>query len=47
MTTLLIRNARCIATFDDARTELRDASILVHEVVLTDVIEKGLKDTGL
>jgi cytosine/adenosine deaminase-related metal-dependent hydrolase len=31
MTTLLIRNARCIATFDDARTELRDASILVRD----------------
>jgi 8-oxoguanine deaminase len=30
MTTLLIRNARCVATFDDARTELRDASILVR-----------------
>ncbi len=27
--TLLIRNARCVATFDDARTELRDASVLV------------------
>ena len=28
--TLLIRNATCVATFDDARTELRDASVLVR-----------------
>jgi 8-oxoguanine deaminase len=28
--TLLIRDAACVATFDDARTELRDASILVR-----------------
>jgi cytosine/adenosine deaminase-related metal-dependent hydrolase len=28
--TLLIRDARCIATFDDARTELREASLLVR-----------------
>ncbi len=28
--TLLIRNARCLATFDDARTELADASVLVR-----------------
>ncbi len=28
--TLLIRNAACIATFDDARRELRDASVLVR-----------------
>jgi 8-oxoguanine deaminase len=30
MSTLLIRNARCVATFDDARAELRDASILIR-----------------
>ena len=30
MKTLLIRNAACVATFDDARTELRDASVLVR-----------------
>ncbi|RZL94941.1 MAG: 8-oxoguanine deaminase, partial [Variovorax sp.] len=30
MSTLLIRNARCVATFDDARTELRDASIFIR-----------------
>jgi len=29
-TTLLIRNARCIASFDDARTEWRDASLFVR-----------------
>ncbi len=29
-TTLLIRHARCIATMDDARTEWRDASLLVR-----------------
>ena len=31
MTTLLIRNATCVATFDDARTEWRDASVFVRE----------------
>jgi 8-oxoguanine deaminase len=31
MATLLIRNARAIATMDDARTELADASILVRD----------------
>ena len=31
MSTLLIRNARCVATFDEARTELRDASIFVRD----------------
>ena len=30
MTTLLIRNARCVATFDDQRTEWRNASVLVR-----------------
>lgn len=30
MKTLLIRHASCVATFDDARTELRDASVLVR-----------------
>ena len=30
MTTLLIRNATCIATMDDAQTELRDASIFIR-----------------
>lgn len=30
MKTLLIRNAACVATFDDERTELRDASVLVR-----------------
>jgi cytosine/adenosine deaminase-related metal-dependent hydrolase len=31
MTSLLIRNATCVATFDDARTEWRDASVFVRE----------------
>lgn len=31
MTTLLIRNADCIATFDDARTEARNASLFVRD----------------
>ena len=31
MPTLLIRNARRLATFDDARTELADASILIRD----------------
>lgn len=30
MTTLLIRHADCVATFDDARTELKDASVFVR-----------------
>ncbi len=30
MSTLLIDNARCIATLDEARTELRDASIFIR-----------------
>ncbi len=30
MSTLLIRNANCIATMDDARTELQDASIFIE-----------------
>ena len=34
MSTLLIRNATCVATFDDARSELRDASILVRGNVI-------------
>lgn len=31
MSTLLIRNAHCIATVDDTRRELRDASILIRD----------------
>ena len=31
MTTLLIHRARCIATMDDANTELKDASLLVRD----------------
>ncbi len=31
MTTLLIRNADCVAAFDDARTELKNASIFVRD----------------
>jgi 8-oxoguanine deaminase len=31
MSTLLIRNADCVATFDDARTELRGASVFVRD----------------
>ena len=34
MGTLLIRNARCVATFDDQRSELRDASILIRGHVI-------------
>ncbi|MDP3520280.1 MAG: 8-oxoguanine deaminase [Hydrogenophaga sp.] len=30
MNTLLIRNAACVATFDDTRTELKDASVFVR-----------------
>ncbi|MGJ7495434.1 8-oxoguanine deaminase [Variovorax sp. RT4R15] len=31
MTTLLIRHADCVATFDDARTELKNASVFVRD----------------
>ena len=31
MTTLLIHRARCIATQDDAHTELNDASLLIRD----------------
>ena len=31
MTTLLIHRARCIATMDDANTELNDASLLIRD----------------
>ncbi len=31
MTTLLIRNAECVATFDDARKEWRNASVLLRD----------------
>lgn len=34
MGTLLIRNAQCVATFDDRRSELRDASILIRGHVI-------------
>ncbi|MBU1362088.1 MAG: 8-oxoguanine deaminase [Gammaproteobacteria bacterium] len=34
MSTLLIRNAECVSTFDDARRELRQASILVRDHVI-------------
>ena len=30
MNTLLIHQATCVATFDDTRTELKDASVLVR-----------------
>ena len=31
MSTLLIRHAECVASFDDARRELRGASVLVRD----------------
>ena len=34
MTTLLIRNARCVATFDSAQTEWRDASVFIRDNVI-------------
>ena len=37
MTTLLIRNANAIATFDDTRRELRDASIFIRDNVIESV----------
>jgi hypothetical protein len=34
MPTLLIRNARCVATFDDARRELADASVFICDALI-------------
>src|ERR1035437_5875603 len=34
MPTLLIRNARCVATFDTHQTELRDASVFVRDKLI-------------
>lgn len=41
MTTLLIKDARCIATQDDARTELKDASILVRDGFIDRILPAG------
>jgi 8-oxoguanine deaminase len=41
MTTLLIQNARCIATQDDARTELKDASIFIRDGFIEQVLPGG------
>lgn len=41
MTTLLIKDARCIATQDDARTELKDASILIRDGFIEQVLPAG------
>lgn len=41
MTTLLIKGARCIATQDDARTELKDASILVRDGFIDRILPAG------
>ena len=34
MPTLMIRNARCVATFDDARRELADASVFIRDTLI-------------
>ena len=44
--TLLIRNARVVATMDDARSELRDASVLVHGNVIEAVGPAHTLPTG-
>ncbi|MEQ1659485.1 MAG: amidohydrolase family protein, partial [Hylemonella sp.] len=41
MTTLLIKDALCIATQDDARTELKDASILIRDGFIDRVLPAG------
>ncbi len=41
MTTLLIHRARCIATQDDANTELHDASVLLSEGRIERIIPAG------
>ena len=41
MTTLLIKDARCIATQDDARTELKDASIFIRDGFIEQVLPAG------
>jgi 8-oxoguanine deaminase len=37
MSTLLIRNADCVATFDDARTELRGASVFIRDNLIESI----------
>jgi 8-oxoguanine deaminase len=37
MPTLLIRNADCVATFDDARTELRGASVFIRDNLIESI----------
>ena len=34
MTSLLIRNARCVATFDANQTEWRDASVFIRDKLI-------------
>ncbi len=41
MSTLLIKDARCIATQDDARTELKDASIFIRDGFIEQVLPAG------
>ena len=41
MSTLLIHRARCIATQDDAQTELQDASILVRDGLIERIFKAG------
>ncbi|MFN7882688.1 MAG: 8-oxoguanine deaminase, partial [bacterium] len=41
MATLLIQNARCIATQDDARTELKDASLHIRDGFIEQVLPAG------
>jgi 8-oxoguanine deaminase len=37
MSTLLIRNADCVATFDDSRTELRGASVFIRDNLIESI----------
>jgi 8-oxoguanine deaminase len=41
MSTLLIKDARCIATQDDARTELKDASLFIRDGFIEQVLPAG------
>ena len=47
MTTLLIDRARCIATQDDAGTELKDASLLVRDGLIERIIPAGERADAL
>ena len=47
MSTLLIHRARCIATQDDAGTELADASLLIRDGLIERIMPSSEQIDGL